>query len=386
MAKPTVLPVRTRREQRQFLNLPWKLHRRDPNWIPPLRTNQKELVGFRSHPFYDSNEGQAFLALRDGQPCGRIVALVNQAHIDRYDERRGFFGFFESVEDLEVSRGLFDAARDWLAQRGIEDIRGPMNPSMNYECGLLVNGFDSQPMFMMTYNPPYYANLIEEYGFRKVQDMYAFLGHLDMLETIDKKIFFVTEESKRRFGVALRRLDTSRFREDVRMFLQIYNQSLQGTWGYTPLSKREIDHMSAGLRRLIVPEMTSCAEIEGRPVAASFSLLDYNPRIKQIDGRLFPFGFLRLLSNRRAIKSIRVISTNVIPEYQRWGLGLVILSRMVPDMLEWGIEDLEFSWVLESNHLSFATLQKGGAKLTKTYRIYDYGPNEDPVVHQTQSA
>jgi GNAT superfamily N-acetyltransferase len=125
--------------------------------------------------------------------------------------------------------------------------------------------------------------------------------------------------------------------------------------------------------------MTSCAEANGRPVAAAFALLDYNPRIKQIDGRLFPLGFLRLLYNRRAIRRIRVISTNVLPEYQRWGLGLVILSRLVPEARAWGIQEAEFSWVLESNHLSYATLQRGGAKLTKTYRIYDYGPTVDPV-------
>ncbi|MFV1964963.1 MAG: N-acetyltransferase [Pirellulaceae bacterium] len=386
MANFTVIPVKTRREKRHFLDLPWKLHRRDPHWIPPLRQNQKEMVGFAPHPFYDVNDRQAFLALRDGQPCGRVLAIVNQAHIDRYNERRGFFGFFESIDDQQVASGLLDAARKWFADRDIEDIRGPTNPSMNYECALLVDGFDSPPMFMMTYNPPYYARLIEGYGFRKVQDLYAFWGHVDMLETIDKKIYFIAGEAKRRFGVNLRRMDTKRFHADVRMFLEIYNESLGGTWGYTPLSEREIDHMGASLRRLIAPEMTSCAEIDGRPVAASFALLDYNPRIKKIDGHLFPFGFLRLLMNRRAIKRIRILSTNVIPEYQRWGLGLVILSRLVPDIREWGVEEAEFSWVLESNHLSFSTLKKGGAKLTKTYRIYDYGPNEDPIARQSPSA
>jgi GNAT superfamily N-acetyltransferase len=386
MAEITVVPVETRREQRAFLQLPWKLHSRDPHWVPPLRQNQKELVGFAPHPFYDVNDRQAFLALKAGQPCGRVLAIVNQAHIDRYKERRGFFGFFESIDDQQVATGLFEAIRSWFQDRDIRDFRGPTNPSMNYECGLLIDGFDSTPMFMMTYNPPYYARLIEGFGFRKVQDLYAFWGHVDMLETIDRKLFFVIDEAKRRFGVSLRRMNAKQFRQDVRMFLEIYNQSLGGTWGYTPLSPREIDHMSRALRYLIVPQMTSCAEIDGRPIAASFALLDYNPRIKKINGRLFPFGFLRLLMNRRAIKQIRVLSTNVIPEYQRWGLGLVILSRLVPDIREWGIEEAEFSWVLESNHLSFATLKKGGAKLKKTYRIYDYGPTEDPIVQQSPSA
>lgn len=386
MAEIAVVPVRSRRERNLFLELPWRIYRHDPHWIPPLRTNQKELVGFRPHPFYEHAEAQAFLALRDGQPCGRVVAIWERFYIERYHERRGFFGFFECVNDLAVAAALFEAVRRWFADRDIQDIRGPVNPSLNYECGLLIDGFDSPPMFMMTYNPPYYAGLIEHCGFRKVQDLYAFWGHVDMLARLDKKLAFVVEEAKRRFGVTLRRMDAARFREEVRTFLRIYNESLGGTWGYTPLSEGEIDHMSKALRHLIVPEMTSAADIDGRTVAACFALLDYNPRIKQIDGRLFPFGFLRLLWNRRAIKRIRLISTNVLPEYQKWGLGLLIVSRLVPDALEWGIEEAEFSWVLESNHLSYATLKKGGAKLTKTYRIYDYGPHEDPVLRGRSSS
>jgi len=355
--------------------LPWQLYKNDPNWIPPLRQNQKELVGFAKHPFYDHSRGQAFLALREGQPVGRVLAIVNNVHIEKYKERRGFFGFFESTEDAEVANGLFDAARDWLAEHDCHDMRGPVNPSMNYECGLLVDGFDSPPLFMMTYNPPYYGDLIEGYGFQKAQDLYAFWGHFDMIEKLDKKLAFVVEEATRRFNVKLRRMSKKNFEQEVRMYLNVYNESIDGTWGFTPLSEAEIEHMSGSLKHLIAPEMTSIAEVDGRPVAAAFTLLDYNPRIKKIDGKLFPFGFIRLLWNRRAIKTIRLIATTVIPEYQRWGLGVVILSRLVPEAQAWGIQEGEFSWVLESNHLSYASLKRGGAKLTKTYRIYDYGPN-----------
>ena len=383
MAEIVCLPVRSKREQRQFVQLPWTLYQSDPNWIPPLRRNLQELVGIKPHPFHEENEMQPFLALRNGEPCGRVVAIVNRAHIDRYDERRGFVGFFESTDDQDVATGLFDAAKSWFAERSIVDFRGPINPSLNYEVGLLVEGFDSTPYFMMTYNPPFYAKLMETYGFRKVQDLYAFWGHVDMLKTLDKKVSFVAQEARRRFGVSLRGLDRSRFDSDVRMFLEIYNQSLGGTWGYTPLSAREIDHLSQSLKHLIAPELTSIAEVDGRPVACAFALLDYNPRIKAIDGRLLPFGFIRLLWNRKAIKRIRIVSANVLPEFQKWGLGIVVLSRLVPEVLKWGIEDVEFSWVLESNHLSFATLKRGGAELQKTYRIYDYGPNEDSTLKTT---
>ncbi|MCB9936960.1 MAG: N-acetyltransferase [Planctomycetaceae bacterium] len=377
MSDISIVPVQTKRQQKQFLTLPWKIYRDDPYWIPPLRQNQKELVGFAPHPFYDDSEGQAFLALRNGEPVGRVLAIVNTPHIERFKERRGFFGFFESVDDQEVATGLFDAAKRWLAERDILDIRGPMNPSMNYEVGLLIEGFDSSPQFMMTYNPPYYAKLIEGCGFRKTQDMYAFWGHSEMLESLDKKLYFVVDEATKRFGVTLRQMDPKNFIRDVRMFLSIYNSSLGGTWGFTPLSEGEIDHMADSMKHLIVPELTSIAEVDGRPVATAFALLDYNPRIKKIDGRLFPFGFMRLFWRRRAIKNIRIISTNVIPEYQKWGLGLVILSRLVPEVISWGVKEAEFSWVLESNQLSYKTLKRGGAKLTKTYRVYDCGPNSE---------
>ena len=366
-----VKPVETRAERSQFLELPWTIQQDDPNWMPPLRLNQQEMVNYKKHPFYSDAEIQTFLALKDGKPVGRVAAILNHAHNRYHKENRGFFGFFESIDDSDVAAGLFEHVRNWFAKRNITAVRGPTNPSLNYECGLLIEGFDTPPFFMMTHNPPYYARLIEACGYRKVEDMYAFYGHIEMLGGLDKKLGFIIEECKKRFDIKLRQLDRSKFNREVRMFLDIYNQSLQGTWGFVPLSEQEIEHMSASMKRLIVPEMTTVAEIDGRPVGAQFGLLDYNPRIKQIDGRLFPLGFVRLLWNRKAIKRVRLISTNVIPEYQKWGLGLVIASRLVPEVQAWGIKEVEFSWVLESNKLSFGTLKRGGAKISKTYRLYD---------------
>ncbi|MEZ6119121.1 MAG: N-acetyltransferase [Pirellulaceae bacterium] len=314
MSNLSIVAVQTKSHQKQFLELPWKLYRNDPNWIPPLRLNQAELAGFKNHPFYDDAECQAFIAVQDGQVCGRILAVVNHAHNRRYEEKRGFFGFFESIDNQDVANGLFHAARQWLGEHQITQLRGPCNPSMNYECGLLIDGFDRPPMFMMTYNLPYYGQLIENCGFQKTQDLLAFWGHVDMLETLDKKLAFVTEEAIRRFDVKLRRLDRKHFNRDVRIFLDIYNKSLVGTWGFVPLSDGELDHMAASLKHLIAPEMTTFAEVDGKPIGSIFGLLDYNPRIKKIDGKLFPFGFLRLLWNRKAIKNIRLISTNVVLE------------------------------------------------------------------------
>jgi len=376
MSNLVIQRVATARQKKQFLQFPWTLYGDDPNWIPPLRGGQKELVGYKPHPFYARNTVQTFLAYRGTEVCGRIAAILNQEHIEQYRDPRGFFGFFECRDDQEAADGLFDAVRRWFADQGIHRLRGPTNPSLNYELGLLIGGFDSPPTFMMTYNPSYYARLVENYGFRKTQDLYAFWGHVDMLPKIGAKLDPIAEQIIERYNVKMRPLDTSRFQEDVEMFLSIYNRSLVNTWGFVPMSADEVRHVARGLRHVIVPEMAIAAEIDGQIAGVAFGLPDYNPRIKAIDGRLFPFGFLRLLRNRRAIKRIRLISTNVLPEYQRMGVGLVLLHGLVPKALEWGLEEAEFSWVLESNSLSYGSLKKGGAKITKTYRLYDLDEDE----------
>jgi len=367
-----VIPVASRREKKDFLRFPWTLYQGNPNWIPPLRGNEKELVGYRPHPFYEHNEVQTFVARRDGEVCGRIAAIVNRVHIERNGERRGFFGFFECVDDRDVAQGLFDAARAWLAERDLFAMRGPANPSQNYTVGLLVSAFDQSPTFMMTYNPPYYESLIEGYGFHKAQDLYSYWGHVDMLPKIHERLAPISEQIVEHLGLVIRPLDRAHFERDVMTFLDVYNRSLVNTWGFVPMSDAEIGHMAKGLRWLMVPELALAAEVDGRVIGAVFGLPNYNPRIRQIDGRLFPFGFTRLLRNKPAIKKIRLISTNVLPEYQRLGVGLALLSALVPIALDWGLQEAEFSWVLESNSLSRGSLEKGGAKIDKTYRVYDW--------------
>jgi len=369
-----VIPVATRGERKQFFNLPWELYRDDPHWIPPLRIVQKELLNYRRHPFYDDAEIQTFVALRDGRPCGRIAAILNHGHNRWYKEQRGFFGFFESEEDEETSGRLLDAARAWFAERNIESIRGPVNPSLNYECGLLIDGFDESPWFMMTYNKPYYGRLIENYGFRTSQNLYAFWGHVDMLEEVSNRLNSLSQIVVDRFNLKCRQMDVKNFDKEIATFLDIYNRSLVSTWGFVPMSKGEVKKQAAGMKQMIVPELTTVAEIEGKPVGTMFGLLDFNSRIKEMDGRLFPLGFLKLLRKRKDLKKVRLISTNVLPEYQSWGIGIALVSRLVPDALKWGIQEAEFSWVLESNNLSYKTLKKSGAKITKQYRIYDHGP------------
>ncbi|MGA0038458.1 MAG: N-acetyltransferase [Pirellulales bacterium] len=381
MAEVSVKPVTTRGEQRRFVDLPWRIYQDDPCWRPPLRMAQEELLGFRHHPFYDRSKSLSFLATRGGRDVGRITAIVNAGHVERYGENRGFFGFFECDDDLPAAEALFTAARDWLDAQGMSTVRGPTNPTLNYECGLLIDGFDTPPFFMMTHNRPYYADLVEAQGLGKIEDLYAFWGEMSMLDTVDSKLGVMVEGVKERFGVTVRPLDQSRFADEVKMFLDIYNSSLGGTWGFVPLTDGEVRHMAHSLKYLIVPELALVAEVDGKPIGSVFCLLDYNDRIKAINGRLFPFGFLQLLWNKRAIKRMRAVSTNVVPEYQAWGVGLVLMAALVPRLYDWGMKEVEFSWVLESNHLSKRTLERGGAIVTKKYRLYQ---NDPPLVTATK--
>ncbi len=230
-------PVQTRRDQKAFLQLELQLYRDHPHWVPPLWQVRREMVGFKSHPFYDDADAQAFLVRRGDRVVGRVLAIVNHAHNRRHDEKRGFFGFYECFDDVDASNELFATASQWLRDQGMTDVRGPVNPSLNYECGLLVDGFDSPPTFLIPYNLDYYGRLIEAFGFTKVQDLFSYEAHIDILNDLDPKLMFVINEATKRFNVKCRPIDRSRFAKDVRAFLEIYNLSLQQTWGYVPMSE-----------------------------------------------------------------------------------------------------------------------------------------------------
>lgn len=374
MADVVVKPVSSWWDRKRFVDLPWSLYRNDPLWIPPLRGNQRELLGYKYHPFHDTSEMQTFLAWRNGQPVGRIAAIINREHNRLANEQRGFFGFFESINDQAVANALFNAARAWHAEHGITTLRGPVNPSMNYECGLLIDGFDSSPTFMMTYNPAYYVELFEGYGLRKVHDILAYIGRDEQLPAVQERLGPLTDQAQARCNAVVRPIDPKRFMADVEKFVDLYNRSLVVNWGFVPLPPREMRKLASSLKHLIIPELSVFADVDGQCVGAIVGLPDYNPRIKEINGRLFPFGFLRLLSKKRDITRIRVVSINVVPEFQRWGLGLVLMRALVPKAMELGITEAEFSWISEDNDMARMGLEKGGAKVYKTYRLYDFDP------------
>ena len=370
-----IIPAKTWSQQKTFLDFPWKIYKNDPYWIPQLRLEQSSLVGFgnfrHKDPFYEHNECQSFIAIDGKNVLGRICAIWNRGHIDRYNDGVGFLGFFDCIDDTDVAGGLFDAAADYLKQRGCTVLRGPVNPSLNHTLGLLIDGFNSSPKFMMTYNLPYYERLFEENGFAKTQDLYAYWGEIEMLPKVREKLLPICQQIQERTGATTRPVDVKNFQQDVEMFLNIYNRALTNTWGFVPMSLKEVKEMAFYLKYLIVPELTVAVEVDGKMVGASFALPDFNPRIKAIGGRITPMRLFKLLRRKEQIKAIRVLSTNVLPEYQMLGLGLLLLEGLVPKVMESGITEAEFSWVLESNTFSRGSLEKGGAIRTKTYRIYD---------------
>ncbi len=379
MANVVVKPVRSWLDRRRFLHLPWTLYEQDPHWIPPLLQNQRELLNYSRHAFFKTAEIQTFLAYRDGQLSGRIAAIVNHEHERRYHDGCGFFGFFESVNDRAVSDALFNTAWQWLRERGCKKLRGPANPSMNYECGTLVDGFDSGPTFMMTYNPLYHSELIEGYGFRKGHDMYAYEATREEIPSNDPKIERAAEQAIQFCNATLRTMTRKTFNQDVDTFIDLYNRSLVVNWGFVPLTPAEMKSLATSLKFLLIPEMTVFAFVDGKSVGAVVGLPDYNPRIKEINGRLLPFGVFRLLSKKHDIRRVRVVSINVVPEYQRWGLGLALLKSLVPKAHAMGFVEAEFSWISEDNELARRGLEKAGMRLTKTFRMYDYEPSASGV-------
>jgi len=367
----TVRPVTSWRDRRRFQRLPWTIYKNDPNWVPPILSQERLLLGWGRHPFFDHAEMVTLLAERDGKAAGRIAVFVNDVHNAKYEEKRGFFGFFECIDDLEVARELFAAGRAWLLQRGMTAWRGPVNPSLNYTCGLLIDGFRSPPVFLMTYNAPYYAELIEACGFAKAQDLYAYEMDVALLAKLVDRYKPAVMSALDGDDFEVRPFDRSRTSEEIATFLEIYNRALEGTWGFTPLQEREAKHIAAEMGHIIAPEFAAFALVDGKVIGAVLALLDYNQIIRKLDGRLLPFGIFRLIWGRRKINIARAMAVTMVPGYQQSGIGIVLIDRLVEAAKPWGLKGWEFSWVLESNDSSRGTLRKLGTKLTKTYRIYD---------------
>jgi hypothetical protein len=373
--KVEVKPARTSGDRRRFVEFPYKLYRGNPHWIAPLRMAQKDILNTKSHPFYKTSDVEMFLARRDGRVVGRIMAILNNAHNEFHSERVGFFGFFEVENREDTAAELLDAAREWVRSRGAEVIRGPVNPSTNYECGLLVDGFDLDPMVMMTYNPPYYAELLEGYGMKKAMDLYAYDIGVDYFNH-SNKLQRVAERLRKKTNIRVRTVNMKDFKNEVEIIRQVYNDAWSRNWGFVPTSEEEFDHLAKDLKQIVDPRVLLIAEqtVEGgtaRAVGFLLAVPDINRALKKISGRLLPLGLLKLLWHSRKISSIRVITMGGIIEFQNLGLGSIFLDEIYRRGPAAGFPTGEMSWVLENNVMMNRAAELIGGRRTKTYRIYE---------------
>lgn len=361
--------VSDRRRLREFLRLPWKLYAGDPYWVPPLLADQRKLLDPRRHPFYRNARRELFLARRGGEVCGRVAAIVDELHNQTHGDRTGFFGFFECVDDPAVAAALLGAARQWVQQHAKASLRGPVNPSLNYESGLLVDGFHTSPTLLMPHNPPYYARLLESCGFQKSRDMYTYW--LDRSFQLPEKVRRIAQRVVERGRFRVRSAEMKHFQREVDSIRAIYNAAWRRLWGFVPMTDEEFAVMARSLKPIVLPEFVLLAEVDGRAVGFLLALPDVNQVLKRLDGHLLPFGFLKLLFGLRRIDVLRVPIMGFLPEHQKVGAAAVMYLELARRALAQGYQGLEMSWILEDNTMMNRAAEMLGARRRKTYRIYE---------------
>jgi GNAT superfamily N-acetyltransferase len=366
--KITIQEVKTKQDFKAYLRFPWEIYRGDPYWVPPLL--KEDAFHFSpKNPFLHHAEICPYVAVKDGSLVGRIAAIIDQNYIDCHQEKTGFFGFFESIDDIKVTRALLDQVKGFLRARGLKQMLGPANPSTNNECALLIEGFDSSPFIMMSYNPPYYRELLEGCGLQKAKDLYANCMVND--GSIPERILRISSRVMKRIpGLAIRRLDMRKLEEEVVKVKEVYNGAWRDNWDFVPFTDEEMDYMVKKMKPLVIPDLGLFAEIGGETAGFALALPDYNVALKRLNGRMGPLGLLKFLYYARKIKTIRVWMLGVKAEYRKRGiealLYLEIFRRGQARGYQWG----EMSMILEDNHLMQKGIEALGGKKYKTYRIY----------------
>jgi GNAT superfamily N-acetyltransferase len=355
----------------EFIEFPYDLYRGDPHWAPPLRIAIRELLDRAKHPFYAGAEVEFFVARRDGRTVGRVAAILDRNYNRFQDENAGFFGFLETVNDEAVAGALLSQARRWVLDRGANAFRGPVSPSTNYECGMLIEGFDSSPMIMMSYNPAYYPELMDRLGLRKAKDLYAYLSSTAEVHT--RKIERVAERSLAANGITVRPIDMKNFQREVELVWNVYNSAWQRNWGFVPMSREEFMLMGKEMKQILKPEFVLIGEKDGRVVGFALGLPDINRALKPAGGKLLPTGIFKILYHQRLIKDIRILALGVVEEYRASGLAAGFYATLARNAKRLGYSGCcEMSWILEDNVLMNRSLLAMGAKRYKTYRIYEW--------------
>lgn len=370
----TIRAVNDRKALIEFIEFPFKLYRQDPNWVPPFIHERLEFFDVKKNPFYEHARYQLFLAYRNGEPVGTIGAVVDDNHNQVHQELCGAFGFFECIDDQEAANALFHAAEDWIRGQGMTQIRGPLNFSVNQECGLLIDGFDEPPMVMMTYNPRYYQRLIDGCGYRKRMDLYAYIGDLNELwENAPPSLFRIAEKVAHREGIRVRTLNVRDMARENRRIREVYNRSFGKQWGFVPMNEKECEYFSEIMRRLADPNLILIAENQAdEPVGISLALPDFHQALRRSGGgRLFPFGLLKFLWYLRKVDQIRLIAMGVLEPYRNRGIDAIFWVETARAARARGYKRLECSWVLEKNDMMNILGRTLRGKIYKTYQILE---------------
>jgi len=370
-----VTPVEGKRDLERFLRFPFRLHRGHPFWVPPLLSEQRSLLDPRRNPFWRHAELHLFLAERGGRVEGRIAAIVNHAHNEFHRERVGFFGFYEARDDPAVTRALVDAVEASHRDAGMSRLRGPVNPSMGSECGLLVEGFDAPPAIMMPYNPPYYGSHLEACGLTKEMDLLTFVIDQEdpaAFREIRERIAGLAAVAERRHpGMRIRPLDPSRFREDAYLLRDLFDGARRENYGFVPSSEEEYERLVARMRSMFDPVLVQILELEDGPAGCIIGLPDWNVALKRSAGWPGFLRLLRILAARRGIRRARILAIALSRGVRRSGLASVLIHQVLEEGSRRGYESAELSWVAENNTVQLQTLEGlVGRGPVKRYRIY----------------
>ena len=367
----TVIQVSNNKQQRQFIDFSYSHYKDMPNYVPELFIAQKGLLS-DSNPFFKHSQTAYFMAYKEGKICGRIAAIYNTVHLNIYKDDTGFFGFFESINDKEVAMALFDAAKDWLANKGLKKITGPVNITTNDSCGILIEGFDKDPAVSMPYNMPYYDELIKSCGFNGIMDLNSyFLNGKKIRESFGNALDRV-EANLIKQGIVIRNMKFKNFDDEIAQLRPVYNKTNEHNWGFMPLNEDEFREMAKQLKMITPEKFVLIAEKAGEIIGYLVAVPDMNQAFKKLKrGRLFPFGIFKLLWHKRKIDNSRVIILGVMPEYYNSGLDLLFYQRIKEAVYSEGIMHGEASYVMESNRKMNSIMRKIGGVKNKRYRLYE---------------
>lgn len=372
MSELTVTPAESRSEIREFIMLPFRLYEGAEHWVPPLISERKKHLDRRRNPYFAHADAAYFLARRGGRVVGRVSAQVDQRFNQFQDNDWGQFGFFECEDDPEAAAALLGAGEEWLRERRRDHAVGPMDFSLNHECGLLVDGFDRDPQILENYHHPYYGALIEGCGYAKAIDLYKWSLHVSGRSEVMPVLFELADKLESEHGITIRGMRKRDLDGEIARFMDIYNEAWENNWGHTPLTEEEVRAYAKDLKPVLDPNWAMIAETaEGETVGVALTLPDYNQVLKKLHGRLLPFGWLTALRERKRIDAVRVFALGVKPDYQHTGVAAGLYKRHYDMAASTPQHGGETGWILETNVPMNRGMEAMGGEIVKTYRIFE---------------